>query len=82
MRLIYQEEALSCGIHRYIVCNGTTTFTLNKGGSDIPSAGGGLDAQDDAVVRLSGNVCFTENEASYQEACILIAVHSWCSNHP
>ena len=46
-----------------LVCNGTTTFTLNKGGSDIPSAGGGLDVQDDAVVRLSGNVCFTENEA-------------------
>ena len=48
-----------------LVCNGTATFTLNKGGSDIPSAGGGLDAQDDAVVRFSGNVCFTENEASY-----------------
>ena len=48
-----------------LVCNGTTTFTLNKGGSDSFSFGGGLGAQDDAVVRLSGNVCFTENEASY-----------------
>ena len=45
-------------------CNGTTTFTLNKGGYDLPSFGGGLFAKD-AVVRLSGNVCFTENEASY-----------------
>ena len=48
-----------------LVCNGTTNFTLNKGGSNIPSVGGGLDAQDYAVVRLSGNVYFKENEASY-----------------
>ena len=44
-----------------LVCNGTTTFTLNKGGSD--TAGGGLYAFD-TVVRLSGNVCFTKNEVS------------------
>ena len=48
-----------------LMCNGTTTFTLNKGGSDIPVAGGGLGAHDDAVARLSGNVCFMENEAIY-----------------
>ena len=48
-----------------LVCNGTTTFKLNKGGSDSFSFGGGQHAQDDAVVRLSGNVCLTENEASY-----------------
>ena len=50
-----------------LVCNGTTTFTLNIVNNNHPivySLGGGLDAEDDAVVRLSGNVCFTENEAS------------------
>ena len=45
-----------------LVCNGTTTFTLNKGGHG--TAGGGLCAFD-AVVRLSGNVCFKENKASF-----------------
>ena len=46
-----------------LVCNGTTTFTLNKGGSDT-TAGGGLCAFN-AVVRLSGNVCFKENKATF-----------------
>ena len=45
-----------------LVCNGTTTFILNKGSF---STGGGLDTENDAVVGLSGNVCFTENEALY-----------------
>ena len=60
------------------MCNGTTTFTLKKGDSDIPLFGG-LGAQDDAAMRLSGNVCFTEQEGHMEEACTLMAVRS---NHP